>query len=91
MPGGAMNTPVSWASSGARKASEVLAVDEVDDDGGDRVLLGGFAFGDEEGQGDEGVVGQALAAVGAKRAVCVVASRRSWPWSYWSSKRRARE
>ena len=43
----------------------VAAVDQVDDDFDDGFFFFRAAFGDEQGQGHQGIVGQALGAVGA--------------------------
>lgn len=45
------------------KAILIVLVDKVDDDFDHCVLFFGAAFGDHEGEGDEGVVGDALGTV----------------------------
>ena len=45
------------------KAILIVLVDKVDDDFDHGVLFLGSAFGDHQGEGDEGVVGNALGAV----------------------------
>ncbi len=46
-------------------SSSVPLVDEVDDDPDEHGLLRRVALGDQQGHGDEGVVGNALGAVRA--------------------------